>query len=211
MTRTRLDHVLVGAADLDAAIEAWAAHTGVRPVHGGSHEGVGTRNALADLGGDVYLELIAPDPEQSARSPMRAALERLPHPRPVGWCFSCADLDRMRDDLAGGDVEWRLVPMSRATPEGGRVAWRLLLPTPSPGPALPFLIDWGAAARPSGLPEGCLLRSVTAVDPDAARLRETFARLGVDARVVEGTTSGLDLAVDTPGGPRQIGPGGLTG
>ncbi len=207
MPRTRLDHILIGAPDLDSAIVWWEKLTGVDPTLGGAHEGHGTHNALVSLGEHVYLELLAPDLDQPPGSPLRDSLAALESPRPVGWCFSSDDLDQTQRNLSGGEIEWHPVPMSRVMPNGERVAWKLLIPASPQNPALPFVIDWEETPRPTELPEGCRLLKVLPTHPEPARLKALFVAMGLDTDVTEGPESGLELLIDTPRGEIRVSSG----
>ena len=61
----QLDPLVIAAPDLANAKTTFAAATGCMPADGGAHNGLGTRNALVSFGTSTYLEIIAPDLEQS--------------------------------------------------------------------------------------------------------------------------------------------------
>ncbi|MCA3302339.1 MAG: VOC family protein, partial [Roseomonas sp.] len=67
-----IDHLVIGAATLEAGAAYLERHLGTRPVPGGPHPGAGTHNMLLGLGPDQYIEIIAPDPNQAPPA----------HPRP---------------------------------------------------------------------------------------------------------------------------------
>ena len=46
----QLDHVIIAAPDLEAAKRHFQDRTGIAPVDGGQHVGLGTRNALVSFG-----------------------------------------------------------------------------------------------------------------------------------------------------------------
>src|ERR1700730_4436887 len=79
-----LDHVLLGCSDLDRGIAFVEEQLGVRAAFGGVHPGRGTRNALLSLGERRYLEIIAPDPQQSL-APDNYGLKERTGPGLVGW------------------------------------------------------------------------------------------------------------------------------
>jgi hypothetical protein len=93
---TRLDHLVVVAPTLSAGAE-WVRETlGEAPEEGGSHPRMGTHNALLRLAEDVYLEVIAIDPDAPAPSrPRWFGLDRVgPNdpPRLAAWVARTNDL-----------------------------------------------------------------------------------------------------------------------
>ncbi len=88
----QLDHLVIAAPDLAHAKAAFADATGCMPAEGGAHNGLGTRNALVSFGTSAYLEIIAPDPEQSPEGNFGGVLAQLTEPVPLHWAVRVTDL-----------------------------------------------------------------------------------------------------------------------
>jgi len=202
-----LDHLVYAAPDLDAAVQDLAERCGVQPVEGGRHVGLGTRNHLLGLGGGAYLEIIGPDPEQpEPAGPRPFGIDSLTGPALVTWAVRPADLDAVvARARARGHDPGDARPMSRRTPAGDVLRWRLTAsalddgrePVSGVGSGfgdglLPFLIDWGTTVHPtaSGLPEIGLV-SLTGRHPDVAGVRRALAALDVRLDVEGGERPGL--------------------
>lgn len=151
------DHLVVAVPDLAAGVREFEQLTGARTVPGGSHPGRGTANHLVPLiprGWEgvplTYLEILGPDPAQDPALAARSL------PGVTGlcaqrWAAHPADFDAA---VAGADqagVDYGDVfDMSRHTPDGSLLAWRLTRRTPlAHGGAQPFLIDWGSSPHPA--------------------------------------------------------------
>jgi hypothetical protein len=145
-----VDHLVVGAADLDTGIAWVAERLGVEPAPGGVHEGVGTRNALVGLGPHRYLEVLALDPAQDVvLGDLARMVATMDEPRLYTVAIASQDLDDP-------------VPMSRRRPDGVELHWELSF-TPTPL----FFIDWLHSPHPSvGLPDGGRITSVTVTTPE---------------------------------------------
>ena len=70
----KLDHLMYAVPDLELGMQQIHELTGIKPVMGGSHPGVGTRNALLSFSADQYLEICllytSPSPRDLYRSRM---------------------------------------------------------------------------------------------------------------------------------------------
>jgi catechol 2,3-dioxygenase-like lactoylglutathione lyase family enzyme len=139
---TRLDHVVIGVADLDQAIQAYQ-QLGFEVRPGGRHTGLGTHNALIRFELE-YLELLAVyDAAEAVRSggPGQFMIEYL-RERPgalLGFALASENLD---DEVARG-VPGQPFAMERARPDGHVLSWRLLIPGEHTWRRpWPFLIQW---------------------------------------------------------------------
>lgn len=147
----QLDHIVVAAPDLSAAKAAFERDTGMLPVDGGAHVGLGTRNALASFGGGQYLEIIAPDPEQDTRGNFGGALAELQEPQLLHWAVRVEGLantaqQAQRCGFEPGEIR----RTSRALPNGEVLVWELMgLGGHADGGLLPFFIDWLECPHPA--------------------------------------------------------------
>jgi hypothetical protein len=195
-----IDHVLVGAADLDRAVEAFEKATGVRPVYGGKHP-QGTHNALVSLGGKTYLELIALQPG-AAPSPQFGDLGKLEKPTPIGWAVSAADPDALRQALKAAGFE--ATPPndgSRTTPAGAVLHWQTFGLT-APLDEAPFFIHWAAGtAHPSKTaPGGCTLRKWEVAGPHSGEMRRFRDALGLSVEIRDAKAAAFSLTLKCPKG-----------
>src|SRR5438477_6522543 len=139
-----LDHILLGCSDLQSGINFVEQHTGVRAAFGGVHPGRGTQNALLSLGTRRYLEIIAPDPQQTtSTSELSGKLKKLTEPRLVGWAAHPGNLQVFAADIAkAGIAAERPTPGSRKRPDGSILHWKTLSLRDDANGLLPFCIDW---------------------------------------------------------------------
>jgi hypothetical protein len=198
-----LDHLVLATPDLLTTTEVVAARTGVTPVAGGRHLGIGTANTLLGLGDGAYLEIIGPDPRaEPGHAPRPFRIDELADARLVTWAVRPPDLDatlataRERGYDAGAPY-----PMQRRTDDGELLRWRLTRAEYERSDGLvPFLIDWGDTPHPTSrpLPE-VRLREFTGTHPDPEAVRTLLSALGVRLDVTPGP-AGLYAVLDTPNG-----------
>jgi catechol 2,3-dioxygenase-like lactoylglutathione lyase family enzyme len=135
----RVDHVIFGVADLDAARQRFADEFGLHAQFGGEHPQLGTRNCLVPVGASQYLELMAVADPASAHPLPRFLTGRIgPGDRAVAVCLAPDDLDTVASRLS-----LAIVAGERHTPGGDVVRWRMAGLEAALGPErLPFFIDW---------------------------------------------------------------------
>ena len=172
-----VDHLVYATPDLDATLEQIHQTWGIEPTIGGSHDGLGSRNALLGLGGSTYLEIIGPDPAQEAPlGPRPFGLDDLHEPTLVTWAAGVPDIDLWVDWARNRGVDpGDAFSMQRTTPGGRVLRWRLTAPPLEGDGVLPFLIEWPGESPASSAAAGCELISLDLAHPEpaiASRLSE---------------------------------------
>lgn len=206
---TEIDHIAVIAPDLVAGVAWMHEALGVTMLAGGKHPEMGTHNCLVGLGANVYLEVIAADPDAPRPGHHRwfglddrEAVERhwCEGRRLRGYVARCTDLaatigaegetfgSPMR--ISRGDRHWLFA--TRADGE---------LPM---GGALPCLIDWGQRGTPApSMPDlGLRLQSLSVETPDPDAVHAALDTIGVTRRpeIRRGPQVRLTATIATPTG-----------
>lgn len=133
---------------------------------------------------------------------MPFGLATLSRPRLVTWAVHPTDIqDAAAASAAAGADLGDVGPMSRRTPEGALLRWRLASTHPAPLHGVtPFLIDWGATPHPAPARPRLGLRGLRATHPDPLAVAAVLDALGVRLAVAPGPP-GLTALLDTPRGP----------
>ena len=201
-----VDHLILGARDLDEGIRLFEERTGVRPKVGGEHPGRGTRNALVSLGASLYIEILAPQ-VNAPDSGMVAELRQRTDLTPYGWAVFVPDVEAARTRLAdAGFGLSEIFPGSRARPDGRLLEWKTFEIEKPPIAGLPFFIRWGdGTTHPSqDSPGGCRLEHLRAVTPDLDGLRRVFSAIALDVTAEKGAKAGLDIVLRCPKGTVEL-------
>ncbi len=202
----RVDHIMLGAGDLERAINEFETATGVRPEYGGKHP-TGTHNALVSLGNGTYLELIAPqvDAKPTTFTNELAKLGRL---TPIGWAVSAAEAHGLRQRLVNaGFAVTSPEPGSRIKPSGATLRWQTFgLNDELQG--APFFIAWAPESpHPSSTsPGGCTLERLTVASPESERLARLLAVLDLRTEVANARQVQFTLSLACPKGMIILGP-----
>jgi hypothetical protein len=202
----QVDHLVYAAQDLDTAVHHLEANLGILAAPGGSHPGIGTRNALLGLGPGTYLEVIAPDPGQPAPAmPRPFGIDDHRPDRLVGWAISCEDIDAaIAASRAHGYDPGEPVDMERSDPSFGLLRWRLTLNALAGGP-VPFLIAWGTTAHPARTaPAGLVLDELRIEHPAPTALNATLTALDADVAVFPAQRPGLVARISGPLGSKEL-------
>lgn len=135
-----LDHIAIACTDLNAG-SAWVeGRLGVPLLPGGAHERYATHNRLLGLG-DIYLEVIAPDPNAQPRGARWFGLDHVSGPpHAANWICRTSDF-AVAPEMVGpavqmtrGDLQWQItVPYDGSLPMGG---------------AYPTLLQWALGTTP---------------------------------------------------------------
>jgi hypothetical protein len=201
-----IDHVMLGASNLDSAISDFEKATGVHPILGGTHPS-GTQNALISLGRGTYLELIAPQPDAKP-SQFISDLAKLNKLTPIGWGVSGADTQVIRERLLkNGFSLTNPKAGSRLTPSGATLRWETFeLKDKVPG--APFFISWGPQSpHPSSTsPTGCTLDHWIVGGPNPELLARLQKVLGLSFEISKSQQEQFILSLFSPKGKVAFGP-----
>lgn len=133
-----IDHVIVCVANLEEGARRFESEHRVSSIEGGRHRGHGTANRLVPLG-ENYIELLAVvAPKEAKTSALGTwAMNRAAVPGAAGVCLRTDDLDSVSERLG-----LQPMPMSRVTPDGVILDWRVGGMRQALANNLPFFIQW---------------------------------------------------------------------
>ncbi|MXQ08819.1 VOC family protein [Alphaproteobacteria bacterium GH1-50] len=206
MFTLELDHLAVVARTLEEGTTFVEAVLGAEMSSGGKHPAMGTHNRLLSLGHDVYLEVIAVDPD--APRPEHRRWFNLDAydgaPRLMNWICRTDDIGAALENAPAGSG--RQLPQTR-----GDLSWTMAVPEFGRLPyddASPALIEWSGGMHPARrLPDhGFRLSRLDVFHPRANDLLADFPALHrlPQVAVREGPEKRLIATISTPEGNRIL-------
>lgn len=201
-----IDHLIYAHPDLDTAVATIRRRFGVEASGGGSHPGRGTHNKLLALGTRTYLELIAPDPGQSApATPRPYGVEGITQGGLVGWAVAVGDIEAARKYARShGFDPGPVVDGHREDATGRLLHWRGTANAQVAG-LIPFLIDWGDTPHPAvSAPSGLALRSLSLEHPEPFSLTTALEALGLEIDVLRAPKPAIVAQLAGPFGELEL-------
>lgn len=194
----QLDHLVWAAPSLDAAVATFADISGVQAMAGGRHMGIGSRNALADLGNRIYLAIDGPDEEQTLTGNYGATLKALAGPMLTRFAVQTDDLAAAQAVLSRHGFESEVKPGGRTGANGETYAWQTLaVADRTLGAGMPIIKTWLTPHHPSAeAPAGCRLVSLSVAHPKPDVLLRLYEDLGLRLAVAAADEPALTAEIN---------------
>jgi len=195
---------------LDEALTSFEKKLGVRPIFGGYHSTFGTKNALINLGNNIYLELLAADDHNTSVPPPRwMGVDLLTKNQITRFAIRSNTLKKDSEVLKKFNREMGNIGSgSRNTAEGAILQWQLIMPLPTPEIELvPFVLDWSKTEKhPSELlPNmGCQFVEIYGTHPNPNEFTDVLKSLDYNLTIKKADQTSLRLILNSPHGIIEI-------
>lgn len=212
---TRIDHLVIGASNLVQGAAYVKEQLGVDIPYGGAHDTMGTHNHLMRLGDELFLEVIALNPDREPPNRPRWYGLDDPHvrqslynrPALLSWVVNTENINKLLQKTRGAFGEATLI--SR-----GKLSWYFGLPDDGrllAGGMLPYIIDWQVDSHPAKqmADAGCRFQGLDIYHPYPAWLDSILESIGAAdlARIhplPKNSQAFLEAHIETPSGPRVL-------
>ncbi len=192
MNPAKLDHIVIGAASLEQGV-AWAQTTlGVTLPRGGQHVKMCTHNCVMRLdtppGKDIYLEVIAIDPQAPAvQRPRWFGLDNprirqalVQRPQLLTWAVNTPDIHAALGNVCAGDFA---APFTIEAMHRDALRWQVGFAGDGElvdSGLFPLVLQWETPTHPARVMTslGCALRRVAMVSTNAVALRAKLLAIG---------------------------------
>lgn len=182
-----IDHLVYAVQDLDVASDELEEALGVRPVFGGYHKTIGTKNALINLGEECYLEILAIDKSNLSVASRWMGVDDITQSTMTRWALKSENLNQDQAILQSyNPAMGQTFEGSRLTPSGTQLKWNMILPLAQPIIELaPFMVNWASSsAHPTeSLTDVCPLASITFSHPEPHHAQQMFDQLSIGSSI----------------------------
>lgn len=216
-----VDHLLLAINDLERGVEEVKRLTGVRPRFDGRDAQLGTRSSVIGLGGEAYLEIIAPDPkaDPAAIDPELKPLildrvAKFDSLTPFLWVIGTGNLERtLLFARRAGSRPSEIYQGMRKRSWGRRLDWTWARVWRPDSRVTPVFMQWGAETKPpqSRAPEGCELTGLKINSRNFKSLHTLIATTQVEAEVEGSEEDSLRFTLQCRGEEVVFEPVSLTG
>lgn len=196
----KIDHLIFAAPTLASGMDAIEKLLGIRPIIGGQHQGRGTHNALLAFG-DIYFEVLAPDPAQpDVSKPLWMKTDQATQPQLWTWAAVNSDLFNLEKIASENKIPLgKIESGTRTQPDGNILKWQLTEPIlENENGIMPFFLNWGRTIHPSKtLPQAGEVLAFKAIHPNPELIKKQLGKLGINLIVEKGNQPHLEATIRT--------------
>lgn len=200
----KIDHLVYCTQNIQEAIIDLESRLGTKVTIGGKHLNQGTQNALINLGGQCYLEILAVDHHNNIKGPKWMGLDVLQSDKLTRWAIKSEDIIQDSNILEAYNSEMGIVEIgTRKMIDGKILSWQMAMPLPYPEiDIVPFITDWSKSEiHPTDtLHQSCEMIELNLNHPKPTTIQYLLTDLDVDIKIKQADRVFIEAIIQTPKG-----------